>query len=205
MRFLLFVITCTVGLGCRANNYTQRGAQVGGLGGAGIGAVIGEAAADAPLAGAAIGSAVGALTGASIGDGLDEVSAAQRSGVQQAAYQQHSGVALGEVVEMSAAGLSDDIITRHIRNEGFLGSLDAVDLIALRRQGVSDRVIATLQELADRPVMQVSAVEPVAPPPVIVEHHYEAVPIFRPRVRGYGRRPLPRHRPGLHWGVTFSN
>ena len=125
-----------------------------------MGAIIGEIASDEPLAGAAIGSAIGALTGATVGSGLDEIEARNRSQmVSQAAYSQPIGTTLNEVISMSNAGLSDQIISRHIRNEGFARTLDAGDLIALRQQGVSDSVIADLQDVSSQPAVRVASAE----------------------------------------------
>ena len=203
----LGIVSC---FGCHANNYAQRGSAVGGLSGAGLGAIVGEIAGDNPVAGAAIGGTVGALTGATVGAGLDEVDAANRYRVQQAAYQQAaSGTTLDEIVSMSNAGLSDDIISRHVQSEGFAGRLDAGDLIALRQQGVSDRIIAELQSRSHRPAVQVAAAETIVDAPVIVEERYHAVPVFGPRCpppRAW-RSParLHRHRPGFHWGIAFGN
>lgn len=209
MRALLPLVAysfCIFHLGCQATNYTQRGATVGGLSGAGLGAAIGEIAADEPLAGAAIGGAIGALTGATVGSGLDEVDAKNRAHVQQASYNQaYAGVLLDEVVSMSDAGLSDEIISKHVRSQGFVGSLDAGDLIGLRRQGVSDRVIADLQEVASRPPVRVVPAERFVEPQVIVEERYHAVPVFGPRRYGRGPVCLPHHRPGFHWGVAIGH
>ena len=210
MRSLSFAVAFTIlvsGFGCQANNYAQRGAAVGGLGGAGLGAVIGELAADEPLAGAAIGSAIGALTGVSVGSGLDEVDSMNRARVAQATYNQaRIGATLDEVVSMSEAGLSDQIISRHIRNEGFAGQLDAADLISLRRQGVSDSVIADLQQLGSQPPVRVARAERIVPSPVFVEERYHSVPVpvFGPR---YHRGPvcLPHHRPDFHWGIAIGH
>jgi len=181
------------------------------LGGAGLGAIIGEIASDEPLAGAAIGSAIGALTGATVGSGLDEIEARNRSQmVSQAAYSQPIGTTLNEVISMSNAGLSDQIISRHIRNEGFTRTLDAGDLIALRQQGVSDSVIADLQDVSSQPAVRVaSAEQSIDPRPVIVEERYHAIPVpyrpYGPRRYGRGRGCPPPVGPGLHWGVAFGH
>ena len=63
---LLFVIVC---FGCSDLTTTQKGAVIGGLGGAGAGGLIGSAVHH-PVAGALIGGALGAGSGALIGNQL---------------------------------------------------------------------------------------------------------------------------------------
>lgn len=198
--------------GCQMHNYTERGAAMGGLTGGGLGALIGEAAADEPLAGAAIGSALGALTGATVGSGLDEIDARNDARIRQAVYAQSAeGTSLQEVLAMTDSGLSEQVITRHVRSHGYSGSLDAADLIALRRQGVSDQVIGALQDAVTEPVRLAQAETVVVEPaPVFVQERYHSVPvpIMGPRPWRYGRRgPCPPYeaRPNLHWGVSFGH
>ena len=187
--------------GCQANNYTERGTALGGLTGAGIGALVGEATADRPLAGAAIGGALGAFSGASVGSGLDDIDRKVDAQVQQAAYVEPSRTTLHEVISMSDAGLSDQVISRHIHSHGFAGPLDAADLIALRQQGVSDSVISSLQDATSIRTRETVAMNRA---PVIVEETYEAIPI--PIPPPWRRRCPPYVRqPGVHWGVSFGN
>ncbi len=207
--FLTAILLTALMMGCQSHNYTNRGLATGGLGGAGLGAVIGEIASDEPLAGAAIGGAVGALTGATVGSGLDDIDAASRARVaSQAAYNQPLGTNMNEIISMSNAGLSDQIISRHIRNEGFAYSLDAGDLIALRQQGVSDNVIADLQNASSQPatVAVASAQQYIEPPTVFVQERYHTVPVYggpRRYRRGPIRRPSRGPR-GTHWGISFG-
>ena len=208
-RIWLFILLVTILVGgCQTHTFTQRGTAFGALTGGGVGAAIGEIAADEPLVGAAIGSAVGALTGATVGSGLDEIDARSDARVQQAIYDRTAaGTSLPEILAMSDSGLSDQIINRHIRDQGFGGTLEAADLIALRRQGVSDGVIATLQEVSSRPVRQTHAQAIFEPPPrVIVEERY-AVPVpFGPRPWRYRRPcPPPYVQPGVHWGIAIGH
>lgn len=203
IRWSLVLIVGPVLIGCQTHNYTQRGAAVGGLGGAGLGAVLGEIAGDKPLAGAAVGSAVGALTGASVGNALDEIDARNEQRVQQAAYAgQAYGLSIDEIVAMSQSGLSDDVISRHIRRQGFQRPLDTADLIALRQQGVSDRVISALQEATS--VSAPSEVHVAAPVPIYVEERLHGVPCPPyPRWRYRAGVPCPPG-PRFHWGFSYA-
>ena len=168
---------------------------MGGATGAGLGALVGEAAADEPLAGAAIGTAVGVVTGATIGNGLDEVATQNRAAIQQAAYR---AVTLQDVAQMSAGGLSDDVIISHVHSNGLTARPTAADLVGLRQAGVSNEVIRALQA-PPAPLI-------VTPPPI-----YSHPPVIY-SARHYGRRCPPpygpiRHGPRkhVHWGVSFGN
>ena len=90
----------------------------GGLTGAGMGAIVGDAAGNAG-AGAAIGTAVGALTGAAIGDNIDADLARSKAEIEARMGRQMQGaVTPQDVVAMTQAGLSDDVIATHIRANG---------------------------------------------------------------------------------------
>ena len=72
----------------------------------------------------------------------------------------------GEVVAMSQKGVAEDLIINHVRSHGIAAPLQSSDLIYLQQQGVSPRVVATMQTPvapAGAPVMV-----PVAPQPVFV-------------------------------------
>lgn len=206
--WLMLLVAAGMG-GCQTHTYTGRGAAVGGLTGGGVGAAIGEIAADEPLVGAVVGSAVGALAGATVGSGLDEIDARSDARVQQVLYDRASaGTSLQEVLAMTDAGLSDQIISRHIREHGYSGRLSASDLISLRRQGVSEGVIETLQMSASESVRPAQAVNVAAPSPrVIVEERYHAIPVpLGPRPWHYRRACPPAYDPpGWHWGIAFGH
>src|SRR5262245_41713666 len=104
--------------GCRSPYYADRGALFGGLTGAGVGAVVGDAAGNAP-AGAVIGAGIGALTGTAIGEGIDADVARSRAEIEARMGRQLQGAAtVPDVIAMTQAGLSDDVITTHIRASG---------------------------------------------------------------------------------------
>ncbi len=83
---------------------------------------------------------------------------------------------VNEVLKLNQAQISDDIIVNYVQNSGTTYNLGAQDIVYLRNQGVSDRVVnamlAQRQRLADAAAAQVAAqnaaaaaAQPVAPTP----------------------------------------
>lgn len=184
--------------GCAMQSYTDRGAAVGSLTGAAMGAAIGENN-DAPLLGTAIGALAGAAVGGAVGSGID-------ADVAQVKYEQQQQVQVGmndllnSVATMSQQGVSEQVITNHVRSTGVPRPPTANEIINLKNSGVSDSVIASLQ----------TSVAPVAvrgPTPVIVEevHHWGPPPVvYRPVPRRYCPPPYPARR-GLSWGFSYNH
>jgi hypothetical protein len=189
--------------GCRSPYYADRGAVMGGLTGAGVGAAIGNANGNTG-AGAVVGSAFGALTGALVGNEMDIMQAENQAMIDQRLAERSAGAAtMGDVVSMTRAGLSDDVISNHIRTRGVASPPSTTDLIALKDAGVSDHVIRSMQEMGAVP-------PPLPARPVIVEDRYIAhpAPYYGPHF-GYhgwhGPRYAYRHRPGVRWGVSLGH
>lgn len=187
--------------GCQSPYHADRGALVGGLGGAGVGALVGHAVGNT-AAGAAIGAGVGALSGAAIGAGMDEVEAKNRALIE-AKLQRPIGpaaVTLDDVIAMTRAGVPEDVIMTHVRTHGCVRQLQASDIIMLQQQGVSPNVIKILQDPpAQQP--QTVVVQQAAPAPVVIHEYrdpYWYDPYYRPYYYGgyYGR-------PHVGVGVTF--
>ena len=65
---------------------------------------------------------------------------------------------IGDVVKMSKAGVSDDVIIQTVQSSGSVFQLTAQDVDALKRSGVSDRVMAVMQA---RPQAAAPAPKPV--------------------------------------------
>jgi hypothetical protein len=193
-------------LGCRSPYYADRGALFGGLTGAGVGAVVGDAAGNAG-AGAVIGSAVGALTGAAVGDSIDADLAHSRAEIEARMGRQMQGaVTAQDVVAMTQAGLSDEVISTHIRANGVAQPLSVNDLISLRNMGVRDSVINAMQSAPGGPprVVQVAPAYPGYPPPgreVIVEHYYQPWCPPPPHMHYHHRRPRGR----VSWGFSLGH
>jgi hypothetical protein len=185
--------------GCRSPYYADRGAAAGGLTGAAIGAAIGEHN-DNPLAGAIIGGAAGTLAGAAVGDAIDADIARNDAIIQQQLGRRLAGaVTSQDVVQMTHAGLGDDVIVTHIRANGVAQPPNVQELITLKNSGVSDAVINALQS---QPPIQSPGPPPGARPVVVEEHHYVAPPYWGPGYCYHHHRPYPRSR--VSWGFSFG-
>lgn len=203
---------CGFSTGCRSMSYGDRGTLFGGLIGAGTGAAIGEASGNAG-AGAVIGTAVGALTGGAIGDNIDADVARNRAEVEARMGREMAGrVTPEDVVAMTQAGLSDDVISSHIRAHGVAHPPQVNDLITLRNQGVSDNVLKAMQT---SPGPQSATAYAPGPSPVIIQER-----VYPPYYGPYWGPPPPacwyrygrphghhhhRPRPGYSVGFSFAN
>ncbi len=201
-RLLLALVLASLPLlaGCYSPYHADRGALLGGLGGAGVGALVGHATGNTG-AGTAIGAGVGALSGALIGNSMDEMEARNRAMIEQHLQQRlpAGAVTLDDVIAMTRAGVAEELIMNHVRANGMARPLQSSDLILLQQQGVSPNVIRVMQEppqVAAQPV-----VVPGPPPrPVIVEEYYYD-PYWYPRPWHY---PYYRYHGGPRVGVGFS-
>src|SRR5690349_13056498 len=126
------------------HNDTVSGTFLGGAMGAITGALIGgrhHAGQDA-----LIGAGVGAVTGNLLGQAKDR-NDVQRAAAGQAAVNQMNAQAMSlavtdaDLVQMTRAGISEDVIISTMRSRGTRIDLSPQSLIALRQQGVSDRVV----------------------------------------------------------------
>src|SRR5688572_14687655 len=92
---------------------TEKGAAIGGIGGALAGAAIGKNNGDT-AAGALIGGAVGLITGAAIGNSKDERD--RRAAYQnQQMYLYTRAVSSTDVISMSQNQVGEEVIINHIR------------------------------------------------------------------------------------------
>jgi len=152
--------------GCASPYRSDQGAVVGGLTGAGVGALVGNAVGHTG-AGAAIGAGVGALSGAAIGGSLDDIEA--RNQAEIAARLGHpvaaGAVTVPEVIDMTRAGVSEDVIISQIHNHPLATPLQSSDLIVLQQQHVSPRVVQALQAPPAVAAAPAVAVPAYAPPP----------------------------------------
>lgn len=164
--------------GCATHEGT--GAAIGGALGAGTGTLIGAASGHAG-AGALIGGGIGALGGALVG--REEDKAERREMVRQASASSSGPMSTGDVLYMTSQGVSEDNIIAQIRNTRTRFVLTTDDLVNLKNQGVSPRVMQVMQESQRLPAQRIIVrepppvvyVEPYPPPPVSIGfgyHHY---------------------------------
>ncbi|MDP3041724.1 MAG: glycine zipper domain-containing protein [Candidatus Omnitrophota bacterium] len=119
--------------GCQTNKTrVAEGVGIGGTVGAIAGGIIGFQSGH-PFQGAAIGGAIGAGTGAVVGAQI-------KKPVQSSAQ-----FTMQQIVDLSKQGVSSDEIIAKIKAANSRYSLTADDLGYLRKQGVSQRVIETMQ------------------------------------------------------------
>jgi hypothetical protein len=176
------------------------------LTGAGVGALVGNALGET-AGGAAIGAGVGALTGGAIGGAMDDIEARNRAEIAaQLGRPVVQGQAnIGEVVEMTRAGVDPRLIVNYVNSSGMAQPPGAQDVIYLTQQGVSPDVIQAMQSprVAQAPVH-------VAPPatPVIIEEHHYGGPWWPMHHFDFHHHHHHRHRHHGHgrigWGISFS-
>jgi hypothetical protein len=189
------------------HNDTASGTFVGGA----LGAITGAAVAGRKDrgAGALIGAGVGAVTGNLLGrskDATDDRRAAAGAAAVGQMNQQAAAMAVTDydLIQMSRAGLSEDIIIGTMRSRGARVDLSPQSLVALKQQGVSDRVVMAAQDMsrgvgygAPAPIVAGSpvVVSEVPPPPTVI------VAPYRPYY--YYPRPCYHHHPHTYVRVGF--
>jgi len=180
---LLLCLAAVAPSGCNSPYHADRGALLGGLFGAGTGAVIGSATGQ-PGAGAAIGAGLGALGGAAVGNAIDESEAKNRAMIAQQLGRQVApgAVTVSDAIAMTKAGVGEELIATHVRNNGMNAPLQTDDIIRMQQEGVSPRVIAAMQA---SPPREAQAVVVRQPAPVIIEETPYYVPYYGPRCRAH--------------------
>jgi hypothetical protein len=140
---------------------------------------------------------------------MDEMEARNRAMIAQQMGQQMAAgaVRVDDVVAMTRARVNEDLIVNHIAYHGPAAPLQPNDLIYLKQQGVSDRVVQAMQTTPPRALQPVPAAQPVlvqpAPPPVVVHEYWDP---YYPRGYYY-HYPRPcRYQPsGVSWGVSVHD
>jgi hypothetical protein len=192
------------------HNDTAAGTVGGGMLGAITGAIVGGKKNRGE--GALIGAGIGAVTGNLMGRSKDRVDE-QRAAVGAATVGQWNQQAAAQAVtnydllEMTRAGISDDVIISTMRSRGARIDLSPNSLIGLKQSGVSDRVVIAAQDLSGggsyipAPPAAVVVSEP-APTRVIVTP--APWPYYGPRWRHYHHHHH-HHRPRahLHYSIGF--
>lgn len=139
---LAFLATST---GCQSSpNRSGEGALIGGLLGAGAGTIIGNQSHDRDKGrtqGALIGGVVGALGGALAGSQIQKQPQQQSTG--QAVNP--SQMTVSQIVDLSRQGVHEDVIVDRIKMSNSRFSLSQSDVEYLNGQGVSQKVISSMQ------------------------------------------------------------
>ena len=187
--------------GCASGPGARTGGVVGTGLGAGAGAIIGHQSGHAGE-GALIGAVGGAVVGNAIGHSADaqaqrDAVIAQTSGSVPAGYGQLTN---DQLVRMAHAGLADDVIINSVQTSGGQFDLSPNGLIFLKTNGVSDRVIHSVQSLstvattapAANPVYRPGGFVVVRPHPIIRVGTAPRRSTPRPTVRGRGGRGIRR-------------
>jgi uncharacterized protein YcfJ len=174
------------------HNDTASGTVMGGALGAVTGAIIGGRKDRGE--GALIGAGVGALTGNLLGrakDRTDERHAAYGAAAAAQATQQAAAMAVSnhDLVSMTRAGVSEDVIISTMRSRGAQLDLSPQGLISLKQSGVNDRVLLAAQELNHRPAY----VYGPAPAPVVTRVVPSSTVIITPAPRRYWHGPYHHH------------
>ncbi|MFH1692056.1 MAG: YMGG-like glycine zipper-containing protein [Candidatus Omnitrophota bacterium] len=113
---------------------TQKGALGGALLGSIAGGVIGHQGGHG-VGGAAIGAGVGALAGGLIGHSID--SKKKKEDIMSSAEK----LGISDIIVLAQSGVSDDVIIEKISKTKSVFNLSVEEIEALRKQGVSSRVI----------------------------------------------------------------
>ncbi|MCS7167110.1 MAG: glycine zipper domain-containing protein [Gemmatales bacterium] len=179
MRYLNGVLTAALLLsGCAT--HTGTGAALGGLLGSMAGLAVGSATGH-PEGGAIVGAALGSVTGAAIGSSLDEQERRNEARIAAAEARWHTQVAaqqnlLRDIVTMTQHGVSEETILAHVRAVGLPARLTSEQIIYLKNQGVSERVVQEMLRMTPRPAATI-----VTPTTVIYERPaviYDPSPIY---------------------------
>ena len=137
--YLFFILVFVlVVCGCQTNKTrVGEGAGIGGTVGAIAGGIIGFQSGH-PLQGAVIGGAIGGGTGALVGAQI-------KKPTQEVASQTPAQLTMQQIVDLTKQGVSSDDIIAKIKAANSKYSLTVDDLDYLHKQGVSQRVIETMQ------------------------------------------------------------
>lgn len=176
--------------GCAGLTHAERGALVGTMVGALGGAVLGHQSGNTGL-GAVLGAGTGMIAGTLIGD-AEDARAERDAALAHAAELQTAPPPLtnADLIYMAQNGLGDDVILNAVRSRGGRFQLDPAALVELKRHGVSDAVLAQIQQMGG--VVRVPAIEPVSwrePRPVVLVE-----PVFLP--------PPPPPPVGFHFSFS---
>ena len=189
------------------HNDTAEGVIAGGGLGAITGAIVGGRKQRGE--GALIGAGVGALAGGLIGKATDTADQRQTAtGVAVASQANAQAAALAvtnfDLVDMTRAGCSEELIISTIQSRGGRFDLSPAGLISLKQNGVSDRVVMSAQNITAGGYGGYGPPVRVAAAPIAAEPVYIAPPVYyvrpEPSIRVYygGGWGPPRYHHGYH-------
>jgi hypothetical protein len=189
---LAFTPLMSLLVGCAGLTHAERGALVGTTVGALGGAVLGHQAGNTGL-GTVLGAGTGMIAGTLIGDAEDargerDAALARARAAELRAVQ--PPLTNADLIFMAQNGLGDEVILNAVRGRGGRFQLDPAALVELKRHGVSDRVLAQIQQTGS--VVPVPAAAPVSwrePGPVVLVE-----PVFLP--------PPPPTPVGCHFSFS---
>jgi hypothetical protein len=170
VHFLLAAASFLCLNGCASMSNTEKGALAGGGIGAGTGAIIGSATHNTG-AGALIGGAVGTLAGGLTGHAIDESEKKQDAKLAAAtAPPARPPLRMEDIAQLAHDHVADEVIINQIRTSGTVFALTVNDINYLKQNGVSDAVIAEMQNTVYRCPRRVYTPAPVVivdpgPPP----------------------------------------
>src|SRR5690606_23889125 len=115
-----------------------------------------------------------------------------------------------DIVSMTQAGVTPEVIATHVRNHGLVRPLTTNDIIYLQQNGVNPMVIQAAQA-SPGPIASTAPVATgptyvvtPAPPPVVVVDPYCPGPHFPPPHWRH-RHHHHHHGPSISWGVSLSS
>jgi hypothetical protein len=170
-KMLIIGLMLLPAVGCSSMNNTEKGL----LGGSAVGAGIGALATRGSPAGALVGGALGAMVGGVAGSGQDRREDHRAAVTAVANAQARNQMKLHEIIQMTQSNVGDETIIRQMDATGSCFQLSSEDIIELRQQGVSGRVINEMQaRRSPRPVVIHQPVVIAPPPPPV---YYEPAPV----------------------------
>ena len=122
--------------------------------------------------------------------------------VLAAAPARAEAVTARDIVDLTRAGLNEEILLALIEVDGGVFKIDTATLTLLKQEGVSERVILAMvrsgrtrvPEEVPQPPVELAQLPPSPPPPVVVIEHHErevpvpvAVPVYVPVYRSHDR------------------
>jgi outer membrane lipoprotein SlyB len=209
--FTIISVTVILQSGCQT---ARPNTAVGGLFGTAAGSVLGAAIGShegKSGQGALIGGLAGGGLGALLGNQADQANDRDQRNFNAAQQQaQADAISMNQIVQMTRSGLSDELIANQIQRNGVLALPTTNDLILLKQNGVSDRVIQALQSArpaGQLPLASQTRAVLVQPDLIYAEPICPGPPLFyepAPWHFNYCHGPVRHHRSHSHAGFSIG-